>query len=377
MNYTALPTIRKDKRDAKGQVPVYIFVYSGGSKVKISLGHKINPEDWDEKARRIKKHVTNSNLLNTLIEKKLSDLKTKILVEQIVEKDKPFNVNQFIKKEKIKNICFYEFSEKQILQKNYAEETRRAYRIYSEKLKEYKKVLYLTDINFQFLQSYEAYLRDTLNNSHNTVWGNFKFINTMTNDALKMKYILEDPFKTFKRLAYKQTQRTFLESYELNRIEEFVNSTQDNGLRLVGKYFLFMAFTGLRFSDAIRFRSDLHVINGERIVMETQKTKKTTNLFINDRIRTLISFTMENPLNLSQVDFNRKLKIIAVGAGVDKKISSHVARHSFGSSLADLGIPMEVAKGLLSHGSMSSTKIYYHLKESNFDEAMKRFNSQS
>jgi site-specific recombinase XerD len=57
-------------------------------------------------------------------------------------------------------------------------------------------------------------------------------------------------------------------------------------------------------------------------------------------------------------------------------VSSHVARHSFGSSLVDLGITIEVAKGLLSHGSTSSTKIYYHLKSTNLDEAMKKFNKK-
>jgi integrase/recombinase XerD len=377
VNFTAIPTIRKDKKDAKGFVPICIIVYSAGSKIRISLGHKINAAHWDEKERRVKKNVDEASLLNALIEKKLSELKTKVIAEQIFEKDKPIDISLVIKKERIRNICFYEFAEKQIVQKNYAEETRRAYRIYIEKLKDYKKTLRLTEIDFQFLQGYQAYLRDTLKNSHNTIWGNFKFINTMTNDALKMKLIVEDPFKTFKRLAYKQTQRTYLQANELNRIETFVNVTQDDGLRLVGKYFLFMAFTGLRFSDAIRFRSELHVVNDERIVIETQKTKKMTNIFINDKIKLLISFINERRLNLTQVDFNRKLKIIAAGASVDKKVSSHVARHSFGSSLADLGIPLEVAKGLLSHGSLSSTKIYYHIKEANLDEAMKKFNTVS
>jgi integrase/recombinase XerD len=376
VNYNILPTIRKDKIDAKGLVPICICIYEGNLKARVTIGHKIKLDEWDEKERRVKKEVKYSTLINSLIEQKLIELKKKIIAEQLINPDKQIDVSLLIKKEKIKDVSFYDFAEKQIKQKNYAEETRRAYRIYIEKLKGYKKTLRLLEINFEFLQGYEAYLRDTLKNSHNTIWGNFKFINTMTNDAIKMNYIVEDPFKKFKRVPYKQTNRTFLEGDELRRIEGFVNETKDVDLLLVGKYFLFMAYTGLRFSDAIRFSSSLHILEGERIVMETQKTKKITNLFINDRLKALIPFIDENPLKITQTDFNRKLKVIAAGAGVNKKISSHVARHSFGSSLADLGIPIEVAKGLLSHGSMSSTKIYYHVKASNLDEAMKKFNKE-
>lgn len=196
----------------------------------------------------------------------------------------------------------------------------------------------------------------------------------MTNDAMKMKYLAEDPFKTFKRVTYKNPEKEFLTAPELAQIEKFVNETTDKGVRLVGKYFLFMAFTGLRHSDAIRFKIAEHVVNNERIVMETQKTKKITNLYINDKIRPYMDFVDANPIKLTQVDFNRKLKIIAAGAGIDKKVSSHVARHSFGSSLADLGVPVEIAKGLMAHGSSASTKIYYHIKVTNLDEAMKKFN---
>jgi integrase/recombinase XerD len=135
-----------------------------------------------------------------------------------------------------------------------------------------------------------------------------------------------------------------------------------------------MCYTGLRYSDAIRFNSSLHIVGGKRIVVVTQKTKKETNLYINDKIRPLADFVNDHRIYITQIDFNRKLKVIAAGAGINKNVSSHVARHSFGSSLVDLGITIEVAKGLLSHGSTSSIKIYYHLKSANLDEAMKKFN---
>src|SRR5690606_37659102 len=113
---------------------------------------------------------------------------------------------------------------------------------------------------------------------------------------------------------------------------------------------------------------------GERIVIETQKTGQTANIYINDKIRPLLSFILVNPLRYTQTDFNRKLKLIAAYVGINKKVSSHVARHSFGASLVSLGVPEKVAQGLLAHGSAQSTKIYYHLDSPALDEAMKKFN---
>lgn len=107
-----------------------------------------------------------------------------------------------MQQDKIKAMNFFDFAENQIKEKNYAIETRRNYRVYLEKIRVFRPVLRLSQINQPFLQGYEAYLRDTLKNEPNTIWGNFKFINTMTNNAIKAGYIAKDadPFKTFKRI---------------------------------------------------------------------------------------------------------------------------------------------------------------------------------
>jgi site-specific recombinase XerD len=227
------------------------------------------------------------------------------------------------------------------------------------------------------LQKYEAYLRDELKNSGNTIWGNFKFIKTMVTDAIKMKKLVENPFNTFKMVSYKNPVKDCLDKGEIEAVEKFINETTDGAVKLVGKYFLFMCNTGLRYSDAIRFNYAEHVIRNERIIIETQKTKKVTNLYINERIKPLAEFVDNNRIKITQVDFNRKLKIIAAGAGIKKTVSSHTGRHSFGTALANAGVSMEIAQGLLSHGSIASTKIYYHLLNASLEDAMRKLNKAS
>ena len=83
-------------------------------------------------------------------------------------------------------------------------------------------------------------------------------------------------------------------------------------------------------------------------------------------------------LNLNLISpiiyFNWCLRAISEFLEIDKKVSSHVARYSFGTSLAANGISKEVAQGLLAHSNIKSTKIYYHLENADLDAAMKKLN---
>jgi site-specific recombinase XerD len=375
MTHRILAVLRTDKVNKDQVCPINVFIYTGGKITKkISIGYGVPITAWNTETRRVDKKFKNATLINSLIDKTITEIDTKILEEKIVNGSA--DVVGIFRREVVKNIDFYTFAEDQIKKKKYADETRRNYTVFLDKMKAYKKSLRLSEVDYQFLISYESHLRDTLKNSVNTVWGNMKFINTIINDALKSKYITEDPFKIYSRPKYKQTTRSFLVAEEIEKIDSFYRTTEDFGIKTVAGYFLFMIYTGLRYSDATRFTKNDHVINNERIVIETQKTGKITNLYINDKIRSVMNFIDENRLRITQVDFNRKLKIIAAVCGIKKKVSSHVGRHSFGSSLAAMGVPERVAQGLLAHGSAASTKVYYHLQNQSLDEAMKKFNQQ-
>ena len=69
--------------------------------------------------------------------------------------------------------------------------------------------------------------------------------------------------------------------------------------------------------------------------------------------------------------FNRSLKELAKLAGIKKKITSHVARHTFASILAPR-VEVTVLKKLLGHSNLKMTEIYVHLsKKAMVDELRK------
>jgi len=60
-------------------------------------------------------------------------------------------------------------------------------------------------------------------------------------------------------------------------------------------------------------------------------------------------------------NFNRRLEIVALKAGIDKKLSMHIARHSFGNISGDR-IPIQMLQRLYRHSSVTTTIMY----QSNF-----------
>jgi integrase len=58
-------------------------------------------------------------------------------------------------------------------------------------------------------------------------------------------------------------------------------------------------------------------------------------------------------------EVNQKLKSFAAAAGIDgKKVTFHTSRHTCGTLLTSLKVPIEVASKILGHSEIRTTQIY-------------------
>jgi integrase len=59
------------------------------------------------------------------------------------------------------------------------------------------------------------------------------------------------------------------------------------------------------------------------------------------------------------VTYNLRLKRVAKACGIEKNISSHLARHTFATTIAlTKGVPIETVSKMLEHMSIKTTQIY-------------------
>lgn len=61
---------------------------------------------------------------------------------------------------------------------------------------------------------------------------------------------------------------------------------------------------------------------------------------------------------ISLQKYNILLKELAAKCGLNKRLTSHMARHTFATSALHKGVPIEVVSKMLSHSNIQTTQIY-------------------
>src|SRR5690606_10852369 len=152
-------------------------------------------------------------------------------------------------------------------------------------------------------------------------------------------------------------------------------------------YFVFSYFIlGLIFVDMMHLTWD--DINDDSITYIRSKTKGRFSIKILKPVKEILSFYSKTHTSTSYVfpillkegltptqiqnrkaktlkKFNKDLKEIATLAGIDKKLTSYVARHSFATNLKQLGVSTDIISESMGHQNINITNAY--LKEFDSD----------
>jgi len=151
----------------------------------------------------------------------------------------------------------------------------------------------------------------------------------------------------------------FITYDELNRLLENAENYRD---KLIIK---FLFYTGVRVSELIKIKkSDIIFEEGfvkvygkggkERIVPIPKELLNELKDYIN-KINT------ENIFPLSSRQVERIIKNIAKKAGINKKVTPHVLRHSLATTLLSKGVDIRYIQEILGHSSLNITQIYTHV----------------
>jgi integrase len=166
--------------------------------------------------------------------------------------------------------------------------------------------------------------------------------------------------------------KAYLLPDEIKKIDKFVSDKKcPEELKFVGTWFLIACHTGLRLSDIKAFDKKKNIHAG-RLVVKTVKTGEIVGMAVTPKIKAHFEKINYKPLHYTGEAYNRLLKLISIGAGIDKKITSHTARHTAAMSFANAGISQEVTAKILGHSDMRSTKTYYKITNQRIDMEMKK-----
>jgi integrase/recombinase XerD len=148
---------------------------------------------------------------------------------------------------------------------------------------------------------------------------------------------------------------------------------------------LILAYTGLRVNELCNLKiSDIdfvekviHVQSGkgdkDRIVIMEDKALEALKKYL--EVRTPVKnylFTSQKKTRISPVHVERLVRNYAIKCGITKKVTPHVLRHTFATTLLRNGADIRFIQQILGHSSLATTQIYTHVDDQSLKYAYEK-----
>ena len=332
--------VLKAEANSRGLYPVYMRAFLHGKKIEIATSITIVEGDWSETKQRVKRRNKLNEKHNMILEA-FEKKALKCILDNFVYEETPLTLRQF--KDYMLSIGQTENSFTDYIL-NYLNENKSrlrseswwSYKSQITKLLKFRKHISFADLTEKFINEYQHYMLYTLHNNENTVSKSLRSLRTFINIAMRYGLIKTNPFK----------------------------------------YFLFSCYTGLRYSDLKMLKTSS--IKNNILHINMHKTNCLVSIPLSQKALQLLP----NKIN-SESDYvfrvycnkvtNRVLKQVGKRYGIPKKLTCHVARHTFATVSIILGIPIEVVSKLLGHSSLKTTQIYAKIVDSVKEREMEKW----
>lgn len=379
-----------------GKYPIYIRVYVDKRKSEIFSDYWINKSDWCDKQKLVKQSNKQADLINAYLKKIHTSIETDFyelraqdkLTKASELKNRFLGISEAPTHKSILDAFHYHNTkmEEQVKIGKVVKKTHTRYRITKNKVKAFMQHQYklddmpLPDLRLRFVTEFEHYLLTKDNLQSNTAHKYIKNLKKIMNMSVGLDWIPSNPFNNF-RCSYTSPDREVLTQEELDVIR--LKDIDTDRLAEVRDVFIFCCYSGFAYSDIYKFEynSVTKGIDGD-YWLSTKRQKTGTKesvpllpiaLDIIEKYRDhqyCIEANKLLPVNSNQ-RYNGYLKEIAAICGIKKKITSHIARHTFATTvtLAN-GVPIETVSSMLGHNSIRTTQIYAKVVEKKVSEDM-------
>lgn len=380
-NLNLLLYLRKAKTKKNGEAPIYLRITVDGLRSETPIGRSIVPSKWDTDLQIQKGKSEDARTLNHFIEniKQRINQDANVLIDQGIDYTAEQLKNRFngIKEQPKTLISVFEENNQLVKQeenKKYSHSTVRQYNTTLRRLKEFvtkgygKKDIPLTELDAIFIRRFEIYLRTEYNADHNTVMKYLKQLKKVIHFAMATGYMDRDPFLSH-ITAFKDVSRDYLTIEELTRIKsKILNIKRVDRVRDV---FVFACYTGIAYGDLKNLTPEsLSIgIDGKNwIIYHRGKTGIRASIpMLLPAMEIIEKYRFDPECNadkkllpvISNQKLNAYLSEIAGICDINKKLTTHVARHTFATTVTlSQGVPIETVSKMLGHTSLKTTQIY-------------------
>ena len=371
--------LKKDVLKRDGTTPVMARISLNAERVQITTNVSVVPDEWDGNAQRITGRDVSARCRNNEIDKfKSSVWNAYRELRRMDIEPTPSDIRDLMSGVKKFRISFLDLWEKHIEDLRRLAEADRIsrktlsrYVLTYKRLKEFLKSEYRAEdmdcrkIKVSFIEDFETYLLTVCKLSRNTAAKPLKYVKMIIRKAHELGIIQNNPLNGFK-IKMEKTDRGFLTEDELLKIS--LQEMPSKPLEVVRDAFLFSCFTGLSFCDLCELTmNDVREIGKGNfwIIVKRNKTGVVSKIrLLSAPLRILERYRKEDtslpvfPLQSNQ-KVNVYLKMIAGFCGIEQRVTFHLARHTFATTVTlEKGVPIETVSKMLGHSDIRTTQIY-------------------
>ncbi len=386
--------VRTNYENKEGKSPLMIRIYLNGKMLNVgSSGINVDKNKWSNETNRLKGRTSEVLNTNAQIDNISSELRN-IFMQHQFDKDLTLDKIKSIylgkNKECTTFLDFYDKYLEDIKAQVGKGKSLATYHKYSAagkhfedflKLKYGRKDIMPSELTHIIIHDFDIYLRTVAGLKPNSATKTLKFFKTVVIFAQKCGVLSHDPFAQH-RFHLESVDRGFLTDEEITRIMEKEFDTPR--LESVRDIFIFSCFCGLAYIDVANLTKDnIVTLDGKKWIMtRRQKTRVESNILLLDIPLMIIEKykgkTKDGKLLpiLSNQKMNAYLKEIADLCGIRKRLTYHLARHTFATMMLSKGVPVESVSKMLGHTNIKTTQIYARITNKKIEQDMMKLSGK-
>jgi site-specific recombinase XerD len=377
---------KKSKLLRNGEAPIYLRITVNGKSSELAVKRSVLPDYWDVKKGRSTQKNHEGKALNHRLEQLIhkmyevqKDLEyegVKITARAIKNRYLGIDDNSYTL---IKTYTEHNDNLKKMIGKGVAAGTHERHETSLKHTQEFLRLKYkCNDISFKeitpkFIQDYEVFLKTVRGCNQNTTVKYIRNLGKIIRIGLANGWMKANPFASI-RFKTEEVDKDYLSEKEL---EKLIDKTFPiERIEQVKDIFLFCCFTGLAYADVSKLTNKDIVtgIDGEKWIKKRRtKTGNWSHIPLLPSAKEILIRYNSHPVCqkkgvLLPVPSNQKmnayLKEVADLAGINKTLTTHVARHTFATTVTLTNkVSMEAVSKMLGHSTLNMTKKYARIAE--------------
>ena len=213
------------------------------------------------------------------------------------------------------------------------------------------------NITCSMIENFYIYLQSRYNIA--TSASHITRLKTVITFAMNDGHLQINPFKNIK-VKHHHKKIEFLTEQELDKL--YTTEIENKSLSNVRDAFILQSYCGLAYCDLNNLQNSDIKIDGEGNHYITKQRQKTGTEFTTVILPRGVEILKKHDYHLrilTNQKYNEYLKQVAVICGIDKHLTTHIARKTFCCMLLNRGVSINTVAKCAGHSDIKITKSYY------------------